>query len=314
MASITSAPAHFYDLQTPTALDIAADGRIASPYNFNNGWAIQFYSQAGFYDDLVINFNTAFEVNALAVDRDISFTFGPDLAATSVLYLAENRAPAIVYFVILSDGAGNPVAPLSAVQMAAPGLDRINGLAVDPWTHNLLIAGEDLAGEPVLMEYDPTYISIVGQGQVGRVVRTITRSDVSAFRDLQDVIVKDDGIFVLNNVNYDETTLPIVLKFSRNLAYQTGFGTVSSDIGNQMLMPSTDAGKFYRPKRFIGRENSGLFIADDSDIDDGNGGDYDKIVFINTKLESGSWITFPEAQTIDVPSGEPFILLDNRPM
>jgi hypothetical protein len=127
----------------------------------------------------------------------------------------------------------------------------------------------------------------------GGVVQTIPVSNDN-YQTLQDVIVKDDAIFVLNAVN--ETTplnpgktIPVVLKYDKYLSLINSYGTLSYDPGatsGDRFIESYAAGDFYQPKRFVAQENEGLYIIDDAS-------NFDKIVYIDTDLNPSSWKTFP---------------------
>jgi len=168
--------------------------------------------------------------------------------------------------------------------MVTPNIS-VKGMAVDPWTHRLYLVGLDQKESPCLVEYDPTYKEklMTGGYKYGRVLRTISHPN---FRSLQDVIVKDEYIFILNEItdHQNDLTTPVLLKFDRKLNYLAGFGTVSVDVENDyILKESNEPGKFYHPKRFFAHENEGLYIIDDTNYE------FDRIVFINTDLDPKSW-------------------------
>jgi hypothetical protein len=276
---------------TPNDLDIAANGRIFAS------------NSANIYFANTISGGNAASVTianptAIAMDRvcyiDIN---GNDrgVIETSLLYMASGSL--IYYSILENDQLGTLPTPSSPQPLGALGLGTltITGMSVDPWTHHIFLVGEAAGRPPVqlLVEYDPYYNSGGGNPIQGRVVTYKTNADFSFLISPQDVIVKDDGIFVLNQVGNADTQLPIVLKFDRSLNYIGGFGTISSD--GSALRPSTAAGKFYHPKRFFAQENDGLYIIDDSSLSLSNQ-DCDKLVFINTTLDSASWRTFPTVQ------------------
>jgi hypothetical protein len=130
------------------------------------------------------------------------------------------------------------------------------------------------------------------------------------FSTLNDVMVKDDGIFVLNQASFGETSRPAIIKYDRGLNYVGEFGRISTD--GKVFVASTAPGDFYWPKRFIAQENDGLYIIDDSNRLDSTAADtFDKIIYINTELDPASWHTFPLTQPdSDGASGEPFRFFD----
>ena len=295
----------------PNDLEIATDGRIF--VSNTNVEAINYHNSlnppASPRPPAPIPMTSA-PPTALAMDRDCNININNDpmgVIETNILYISSGNQ---LYYSILDDSTSlpgqPPPAPQSPQMMTAPAMGTISGMALDPWTHMLYLVGQRAVGqrEYVIVKYDPfipngqTYGTIVGQPV-----------QIPEFRTLQDVIVKDDGIFVLNQVNEYDTSVPIIFKFDKGLNLIQSFGTISSSDagGNWQIVPSTVPGKFYHPKRFFAQENEGLYIIDDSGyISTFNGQDYDKLVFINTQLDPASWKTFPASQTDDADPQEPF--------
>jgi hypothetical protein len=285
----------------PTDMDLAADGRIFITRNAANPGVI--------YADRPVNTSTAVPASsastAIAMDRDTHIDINNDgFYETNLLYVTNGNSLA---YVILD--STNPMPPaLSLVTITTPGMDSIDGMTVDPWTHLIYLVGM-MGKQPTLVEYDPTYRGPTGG--IGKVNRSLNHTAQNAFLDLRDVIVKDDRIFILNNPPLSNKTAPVVIVLNKNLEYVTGFGRVSSDATGAAFIPSASQGDFYRPRRFIAQENDGLFILDDSNLLDDAGADtYDKVVFIDTNLDPATWATFPSVQPVMVgasrTTGEPF--------
>ncbi|RPJ06873.1 MAG: hypothetical protein EHM28_09120 [Spirochaetaceae bacterium] len=302
----------------PNDLDIASDGSLIC---VNNAQAIgMVWSQAynssstGTYGPLLANH----PFPCLAVDRarDFFYTCWLDdrpVASQRIQYMYKYSYDPATHTVTIPLDMRNPNMDLS-IPDAGLVVHSIFGIDVDPFNGNLYITGivadamyhpTPASMVPALIKYDPSFAS--GGFTIGRVIDYVT---LPQFRQLNDVIVKDDSVFVLNEVLYTENTLPVLFKFDRNLKYKGGYGTIS--YSGTAFIPSTAAGKFYHPKRFIAHENEGLYIIDDSGIIVGggtSGPDYDKIVHIDTNMSSSSWTTYPATQTI-VASNENFHFFD----
>jgi hypothetical protein len=276
----------------PYDLDIAADGRV-----FIANDAVT--PSIVYGSDISSRITTpaisgAANTTAIAMDRDCRIGMtdrGGPFFATNILYMSNGQSLQLSVLV-REDGL---VAVSPANMNALPAQYTIQGLAVDPWTHRLFIVGSEAVGNysyPFIMRYNPTVLVGTMHGEIESVYRFTT---IGSF---YDVIVKDNKVFVLNNVSLDDQTAPILIAFDKDLHYQKGFGTISSydpGSGRFAFQESVAPGKFYHPKRFIAQENEGLYIIDDSD-------DYDKIVYINENLDTASWRTFPA----QVGSAEPF--------
>jgi hypothetical protein len=226
-------------------------------------------------------------ITCLAMDKDADYNIDRDRLGVidySVIYYCLSTTGGLNFVII-----DTPAAPVTRA-LLIPGINIIRGMAVDPWTHHLYLVGQITGAPPqeAIIEYDPFYATnATGQWQYGQIVGTpVTNTN---FKTLTDIIVKDDGIFVLNQVALTDTQIPIVMKFDMNLNYRGGFGTISSDnpFGQPQFVQSCAPGKFYHPKRFFAHENEGLYIIDDSS------NSFDKIVYINTSLNPASWKTFP---------------------
>ncbi|MBN2351708.1 MAG: hypothetical protein JXD23_03990 [Spirochaetales bacterium] len=305
----------------PNDLEIATDGRIF--VSNTNVEAINYHNSlnppASPPPPAPIPMTSA-PPTALAMDRDCYININNDpgnIIETNILYISSGNQ---LYYSILDDSTSlpgqPPPAPQFPVQMTAPGMGAISGMSLDPWTHMLYLVGQRTVGlrEYVIVKYDPfipngqTYGAIVGQPV-----------QIPEFRTLQDVLAKDDGVYVLNQIDDPaDNTTPIILKFDKNLNLIQSFGTISSlnQGGQWQIVPSTVPGKFYHPKRFFAQENEGLYIIDDSDYlyhGPNFTFDYDKLVFINTQLDPASWKTFPNGQTDGADPGEPFIFFDGPP-
>lgn len=270
-------------------LEIASDGRIFSAENSNIGYGDN-------VDHTSLTPIPITSPTALAMDRALYYDLNASIDGvleTNVLYAAYGTS---LRYIILDDTNAGPMPPSAVRSLIDPGMDTITGMAVDPWTHHLFLVGT-IGTQAVLVEYDPLFPSRTPGQPVGQPIGH------PSFRTLNDVIVKDDGIYVLNQVQPAETDLPIILKFDRNHNYLGGFGTVSSyfHTGQQtwLFEESVAPGKFYGPKRFFARENDGLYIIDDCSA-------FDKVVHISTDLSASSWQTFPAA----VGGAEPFDFFD----
>jgi hypothetical protein len=243
---------------------------------------------------------TSDRVLALAMDRHAGFDIdGNNAVDTSILYYS--TASNGLYFTVVDSGWTEPQ-PFNLEGR----ITTIYGLAVDPWTHRLLIAGV-ADGAPALVSYDPFFSSVDANGGIvhGRIVSVKTDS---RFRYVFDVTATDEAIFALNlNLTLDQ--VPSLFKFDENLNVTAVFGGLSHDA--TAVVPSTAAGQFYFPIRFIAPENPGLTIIDDSNVMDATGkADYDKLIRINPNLDAGSWQTYPPVQpTAGGTSGESFRFL-----
>ncbi len=290
----------------PADLDIDTSGRIFIAGRWD-GESVEFATNI--YGTGQGGTGSYQSVNAIAIDRDTNYDIDHlGVIDTNVIYFYSEENTSQLCFSIL-DGLG----PYTTYVMQLPGINFIRGIAVDPWTHRVYMVGQITAASPqeAIIEYDPFYATYtVGAGwQYGQVVRMVTHAQ---FRLLNDVIVKDDGIFVLNETPVSEGTLPVLLRFNRALTLTGTFGHLSTD--GEVLIPSTAAGAFYHPKRFIAQENEGLYIIDDSNVFDDNDDTYDKIIRINTDMSAGSWQTYPPIQPVvefsTNYSGEPFFFFE----
>jgi hypothetical protein len=242
---------------------------------------------------------------AIAMDRDLNYDIDHNgTIDENVLYYCDSN---LLYYAVI-DGA-----PTSfQFTTNSNQITSVRGMAVDPWTHYLYLVGQTGGSSPseAIMIFDPLYYSPGNPPTRGQVVKIVT--DPLRFKELWDIIVKDDGVFVLNDVTPSDTAIPILLKYDSNLNYLAGFGTISSvTTPKPAIVPSTAAGKFYRPKRFFAQENDGLYIIDDSNLSDGSNGDYDKLIYINSDLDPASWRTFPASQVSGDPSGESFVFFNS---
>jgi hypothetical protein len=243
---------------------------------------------------------TSDRVLALAMDRHAGFDMdGNNVVDTSILYYS--TASNGLYYTVVDSGWTEP----QAFNLEGR-ITTIYGLAVDPWTHRLLIAGV-ADGAPALVAYDPFYRSVGPTGGTinGRIVSVKTDS---RFRYVFDVTATDEAIFALNlNISTDQ--VPSLFKFDADLNVSAVYGSVSRDATT--LIASSAPGMFYYPIRFIAQENPGLTIIDDSNVMDSTGNaDFDKLIRINTNLDAGSWQTYPPVQpAAGGVSGESFRFL-----
>jgi hypothetical protein len=291
---------------SPSDIDIASDGWIFSAHWYQDTADSIIYGNdlSGSVGTGTIS-NLGSQTYAMAMDRDANLNIDRDVAGTidtNILYFSDlDLGPPIatynMRFVILDHiHDATPVFIAQSLRLDDPTygtISVIRGMAVDPWTHHLFIVGE-INGNQAIIEYDPTYAepNVTNGGyDYGRIVSApVTNPN---FKTLNDIIVKDTGIFVLNQATPLEPNIPAVMKFDKNLNYISGFGQTLGDATTHY-----NSGEFYTPVRFFAQENEGLYIIDDGAV-------FNKVIFINEKLEPASWKTYPA-------SGEDFFVFFNR--
>lgn len=312
LGSLTSGNLAYTGTFQPADIDLDSDGWIYAA-NWFDGTGIVYGSEISGKNGRGSN-GTGQQMYALAIDRDADFNIDMDTSTDldySILYasnLSTGTYTTTSFFYIILDHIHDAVPSFVTHNLRlidpAGTITVIRGMAIDPWTHNLYIVGI-LDGDQALIRYDPLYVDNPTKPAIrGRIISFI--KDPDRFSTLNDVIVKDEGVFILNEAPKDKTNLPAVIKYDRLLNYQGEFGHISTD--GKVFVASTAPGDFYWPKRFIAQENDGLYIVDDSDRLDSTGTDtFDKIVYINTELDPASWHTFPLVQPdIEGVSNEPF--------
>ncbi|RPJ06874.1 MAG: hypothetical protein EHM28_09125 [Spirochaetaceae bacterium] len=272
-----------------TDVDIAPDGTLiiakAGDMTADQIFYTTGISDAGGFDAVAGYFDAGCRVRSLAIDRQ-----------RGILYFSSDDNPAQFYrALILSE---DPVEIQKPSLLPAGSIASVEGMAVDTWDGKLYIAGTRTFGAfsiAALVKYDPV-LEVVEDFE--------SKTTCQQIKNLRDVIVKDNGVFVLNVADLADPQFPSILKFNRNLDYQGGYGALSRD--GTTFKPSMLAGAFYFPKRFFAHENSGLYVIDDSAIQDDFDHDWDKLVYVNENFSSSSWQAFPSSIGIRGETLDPF--------
>ncbi|MBN1524507.1 MAG: hypothetical protein JW904_08495 [Spirochaetales bacterium] len=275
---------------SPSDVDISNTGVVF--VSNDNGDTI------GFGDRITSNpnqYSAGTPIRTIAIDRERHYLYYATI--TNMLFQVQ-LDPETGIPVNPDTGGLYPAQPLETANLPAGRTVTLQGVAVDPWTGYLYLTALINPGTGNLwavIKYDPF---IPGPQQPGAMLSAVTESSCPQISSLTDVIVKDAGVFVLNMGGIDSAPVPSILKFSRNLHYLGGYGSLSRDATGTLFEASTDPGDFYVPQRFFAIENQGLYIIDDSNISAApNGGTVDKIIHINEALSSSSWDTYPHEQT-----------------
>ncbi|MBN1524510.1 MAG: hypothetical protein JW904_08510 [Spirochaetales bacterium] len=261
----------------PSGFTIGPDGKVI----VSSGAILYYADRISLSTNLFANLGT-YTINSLAFDKTRNYlytTFSIIGASAPIGYIYRftdfpNTTTADPYTINFTDN-------ITGISYF---IRRIRGISVDPWTGFLYCAGEMAdATTPtvpiqVVFSFDPA-----GTGTVPDFVTD------PRFATLRDVIVKDEGIFVLNETSEAVPTqydYPNIFQYDRNLNEKNTYGTISIDSVYPIIAGSVTPGKFYHPKRFFAHENEGLYIIDDSTT-------YEKVVYIGLSLSDSSWDTFP---------------------
>ncbi|MBN1524508.1 MAG: hypothetical protein JW904_08500 [Spirochaetales bacterium] len=290
-----------FDIFNPTDLAVSSDGRIFAASDGDTAlyWAD---NVAGLNSSA---FSTTISVpRAMAIDHDANADMNGDTELeTEILYVICNVSDtdSVLYAFDLAHIEDVGYIPVQFVNVPDLTNISITGMDVDPWTHHLFMVGRTTGGspQPVIIEFDPTVFNS-GTGTEGELIQVLNGDNLppglSTLLDPMDIIVKDYGIFVLNQVAPEDPNLPVLLRFSRNLEFEKGYGRVSSflEVDGQWYYTQTyDPWKFYETKRFINNENRGLYIVDDGW--DNMDNMFEKVVHIDVNIQdlSVSWSQYP---------------------